>query len=81
MKLETQEWSKQLLALKCRSFAGALQVAMHPRTTGLAYVQPQYADVACAVQITVACPATAQVGTGKPLALARAKMQTDVLID
>ena len=51
---------------------------MQPGTTSLRYIQAQYTDIPCAIEIRVAMPPAYRMRTGKAFASALPKMQADV---
>ena len=73
--------SNVLLALKCRSFeepASSIEGTMQPGTTSLRYIQAQYTDVPCPIEVRITMPAACRMCTGKAFASALPKMQADV---
>ena len=51
---------------------------MQPGTTGLRYIQAQYTDIPCAIEIRVAMPPACRIRTGKAFASALPEMQADM---
>ena len=51
---------------------------MQPGTTGLRYIQTQYTDVPCTIEVRVAMPQAGSIGTSKAFASALPEVQADV---